>query len=209
MSAKESIIPVFVPHVGCPNNCVFCNQRKISGQLKPADPGEVTETIEKALKVIPDGSKAQLAFYGGSFTAIPAEQQTALLSAAHAFVERGALDSIRLSTRPDAIDDVILERLRRYGVRTIELGAQSLDDEVLRRSGRGHTAEDVFKASEMVKAYGFGLIIQMMTGLPGDTKEKAVKTAEKICSIGPDGVRIYPTVIIRDTALYDMWRAYR
>ena len=207
MSAKESIIPVFVPHVGCPNNCVFCNQRKISGQLKPADPREVSETIEKALKVITEGTKVQLAFYGGSFSAIPVEQQTALLSAAYAYIERGALDSIRLSTRPDAIDGEILERLRRYGVRTIELGAQSLDEEVLRRSGRGHTAEDVLKASELIKAYGFRLIIQMMTGLPGDTREKAINTAKDICSISPDGVRIYPTVIIKDTALYDMWKA--
>lgn len=209
MSARERIIPVFVPHVGCPNNCVFCNQRKISGQLIPAGPENVTKAIEEAASLIPDGGKSQLAFYGGSFTAIPAEQQTALLSAAYRYIESGFLESVRISTRPDAVDTEILERLQSYGVRTVEIGAQSLDSEVLLKSGRGHTAEDVFKAAELVKSFGFRLVIQMMTGLPGDTLEKSVKTAEDICRIAPYGVRIYPTVIIKDTALYDLWRAGR
>ncbi len=209
MSARESIIPVFVPHVGCPNNCVFCNQRKISGQLIPAGPENVTKAIETAASLIRDGEKPQLAFYGGSFTAIPAEQQTELLSAAYKYIESGFLSSIRISTRPDAVDTEILERLQCYGVRTVELGAQSLDGEVLLKSGRGHTAEDVFKAAELVKSFGFRLVIQMMTGLPGDTEEKSVKTAEAICEVAPYGVRVYPTVIIKDTALYDLWRTGR
>ncbi|MBR0351988.1 MAG: radical SAM protein [Oscillospiraceae bacterium] len=209
MSARERIIPVFVPHVGCPNNCVFCNQRKISGQLIPAGPENVTKAIEEAASLIPDGGKPQLAFYGGSFTAIPAEQQIALLSAAYRYIESGFLESVRVSTRPDAVDTEILERLQSYGVRTVEIGAQSLDSEVLLKSGRGHTAKDVFKAAELVKSFGFRLVIQMMTGLPGDTLEKSVKTAEDICRIAPYGVRIYPTVIIKDTALYDLWRAGR
>ncbi len=207
MSARESIIPVFVPHVGCPNNCVFCNQRKISGQLKPASPETVIKAVENAKGILPAGEDIQLAFYGGSFTAIPSEEQKALLSTAYRYIEEGFLSSIRLSTRPDAIDREILERLRSYGVKTIELGAQSLDREVLHRSGRGHTAEDVFNAAELVKEYGFRLIIQLMTGLPGDTPDKDMETALEVCRIAPYGVRIYPTVIIRDTALYELWKA--
>ena len=207
MSARERIIPVFVPHVGCPNNCVFCNQRKISGQIKPAGPEDVIEAVENAKSILPAGTRIQLAFYGGSFTAIPADDQTALLSAAYRYIEDGFLDSIRLSTRPDAIDRSTLERLWSFGVRTIELGAQSLDREVLLRSGRGHTADDVFRAAELVKEYGFRLIIQIMTGLPGDTPEKDMKTALDVCRIAPYGVRIYPTVIIRDTPLYELWKA--
>lgn len=209
MSARESIIPVFIPHLGCPNNCVFCNQRKISGQIKPADSETVIKALEDASSQIGGGVKPQLAFYGGSFTAIPTEQQIALLSKAFEFVESGFLESIRISTRPDCVNPEILERLLRYGVRTVELGAQSLDSEVLFLSGRGHTAEDVFKASEMVKSFGLRLVIQMMTGLPGDTPDKTEKTAEDICRIAPYGVRIYPTVIIKGTPLYDLWKAGR
>lgn len=207
MSARERIIPVFIPHVGCPHNCVFCNQIKISGMLKPADQATVIQAVENAKQILPADSKPQLAFYGGSFTAIPIKEQDSLLSAAHSYIESGFLHSIRLSTRPDAINPGILERLRAYGVRTIELGAQSLDKDVLQLSGRGHTAEDVFNASELVKEYGFNLIIQIMTGLPGDTPEKDIKTAMEVCRIAPDGVRIYPAVIIRDTALYQLWKS--
>ena len=207
MSARESIIPVFVPHLGCPNDCVFCNQRRISGEQLPAGPETVKNAIESAAAFLPQGGKRQLAFYGGSFTAIPVCQQQALLSVAKEYLDRGDIDSVRLSTRPDAIDDEILHRLRAHAVETIELGAQSLDDEVLILSGRGHTAEDVENASRLIKARGFKLILQMMTGLPGDTPEKDIETAKKIIALKPDGVRIYPTVIVRDTALYDMWQA--
>lgn len=207
MSARESIIPVFVPHLGCPNDCVFCNQRRISGQQLPAGPETVKNAIESAAAFLPAGERRQLAFYGGSFTAIPVAQQEALLTVAKAYMDRGGIHSIRLSTRPDAIDDSVLDRLAHYGVETIELGAQSLDDGVLILSGRGHTAADVENASRLIKTRGFKLILQMMTGLPGDTAEKDIKTAEKIIALKPDGVRIYPTVIVRDTALYDMWQA--
>ena len=128
MSARESILPVFVPHLGCPNDCVFCNQRRISGQQKPATAQTVKQTVEKAAALPHNGAKRQLAFYGGSFTAIPAREQTALLEAAKAYLDSGALSSIRLSTRPDAIDGEVLARLKRYGVETIELGAQSIDE---------------------------------------------------------------------------------
>ena len=207
MSARASILPVFVPHLGCPHACVFCNQRRITGQLRPADAETVRKIIQDAAALPQTGAKRQLAFYGGSFTAIDEAQQEELLQAAHEALERGEIDSIRLSTRPDAIDGTVLERLRRYGVETIELGAQSLDDEVLRRSGRGHTAADVKRASEMIKAAGFHLILQMMTGLPGDTPGRCVETARRIIRLQPDGVRIYPTVIVKDTALYELWRS--
>ena len=207
MSARESIIPVFVPHLGCPNDCVFCNQRRISGQQQPATAQTVKEAISKAAALPRTGAKRQLAFYGGSFTAIPTEEQTALLAAVKAYLDGGEIDSIRLSTRPDAIDGAVLKRLRAYGVETVELGAQSMDDRVLALSGRGHTAEDVARASELIREAGFRLVLQMMTGLPGDTEETSVRTAERIIALRPDGVRIYPTVIVRDTALYDLWQA--
>lgn len=193
MSPRNRIIPIFVPHLGCPHNCVFCNQKRISGEEKAA-------TAEDVKKATAGFENCQVAFYGGSFTAVPASKQEELLGAAEGF-------SIRLSTRPDAIDEAVLSRLKRYGVETVELGAQSLDDEVLELSGRGHTAQDVENASRMIKDAGFKLILQMMTGLPGDTKEKTVETARKIISLKPDGVRIYPTVIVKDTELCDMWKA--
>lgn len=209
MSARESVIPVFVPHLGCPNDCVFCNQRRISGRTVPATADTVREAVEKAAALPRNGGKRQLAFYGGSFTAIPTKEQEALLSAAKEHVDRGELDSLRLSTRPDAIDGEVINRLLRFGVETVELGAQSLDDEVLLLAGRGHTAADVENASRQIKAAGLKLILQMMTGLPGDTDEKDMETARKIIALRPDGVRIYPTVIVRDTALFDLWQCGR
>lgn len=208
MSARQTIIPVFVPHVGCPNDCVFCNQRRISGAVRPITPKEVSCAIEQGAAITPDGVQRQLAFYGGSFTAIPSWEQEALLRAAQPYLQDGTLSSIRLSTRPDAIDEETLLRLRRYGVHTIELGAQSMDDTVLMLSGRGHTAEQVTVASKLVKQFGFELILQMMTGLPGDEDGKAsLRTARAIAALCPHGVRIYPTVIVRDTALYEQWKA--
>ena len=206
---RESIIPVFVPHLGCPNNCVFCNQRRISGEEEPATAETVIEAVERAASFLPAESMPQLAFYGGSFTAIPEREQLSLLETANKYLVEGKISSIRLSTRPDAIDGHILNYLKEYGVETIELGAQSLDNEVLNLAGRGHTAEDVENASRLIKAAGFRLILQMMTGLPGDSEEKTIRTAERIISLRPDGVRIYPTVIVRDTALYDLWIAGR
>lgn len=206
MSARGSIIPVFVPHLGCPNDCVFCNQRRISGSTEPATAQTVRVAVESAGPA-PAGMKRQLAFYGGSFTAIPVEEQLSLLDAARVYLERGDIHSLRLSTRPDAIDLPTLKRLREYSVETIELGAQSMDDEVLRLSGRGHTTADVENASRLIKAEGFRLILQMMTGLPGDSDEKSIETARRIIALEPDGVRVYPTVIVRDTALYDLWQA--
>ncbi len=205
MKPKRHIIPVFVPHLGCPNDCVFCNQRKISGKREPADGETVKKAIESVIKWLPADASAELAFYGGSFTAIPAEEQIALLEAALPFLRSGAISEIRVSTRPDAVDEQRLKRLCDYGVKTVELGAQSMDDEVLKASGRGHCSADTERAAKLIKKLGLGLILQMMTGLPGDTDEKSIFTAKKLISLSPDGVRIYPTVIIRDTALYELW----
>ena len=206
MSAKACIIPVFVPHLGCPYACVFCNQRRISGAERPATAQTVKKAIEQAAALPRNGAKRQLAFYGGSFTAIDEAAQTELLAAAKDAMDQGMIDSIRLSTRPDAIDERVLLRLSQYGVETVELGAQSMDEEVLSLSGRGHTADDVKRASRLIRAAGFRLILQMMTGLPGDTPEKDMETARQLIALRPDGVRIYPTVIVRDTALFELWR---
>lgn len=207
MSAKQTIIPVFVPHLGCRKDCVFCNQRRISGAQRPVTAGEVAAAIVQGAAQTPSGAKRQLAFYGGSFTAIPPEMQTSLLEAAQPFLRDGTIGSIRLSTRPDAIDEETLCRLARYGVETVELGAQSMDDRVLAASGRGHTAHDVAAAAALVKAHGFQLILQMMTGLPGDEDGQAsIHTAQELIRLCPDGVRIYPTVVVADTPLYDLWK---
>ena len=207
MSARAFILPVFVPHWGCPHACVFCNQRRISGAAMPARAEDVKKAIQEAAAFLPKGGKRQLAFYGGSFTAIPVKEQEALLGAAKEALDRGEIDAVRLSTRPDAIDEAALSRLKAYGVETIELGAQSMDDKVLQFAGRGHTAYDVERASKRIKEAGFRLILQMMTGLPGSSDESDAETARRLIALKPDGVRIYPTVIVRDTALYDMWQA--
>ena len=207
MTARNSIIPVFVPHLGCPNDCVFCNQRRISGHIEPATAQTVKNAIEEAAALTPSGTKRQLAFYGGSFTAIPEARQIELFEAAQPYLADGTISSIRLSTRPDAIDGTVLKRLKKYGVTVIELGAQSMCDRVLELSGRGHDSAAVTDASRLIKDAGFDLILQMMTGLPGDTDESCIETAKKIIALSPNGVRIYPTVIVRDTVLCDMWRA--
>ena len=206
MSARRSILPVFVPHMGCPHACVFCDQRRISGQRKAVTPEDVRALVKQAAALPRSGAARQLAFYGGSFTAIPEAVQNALLEAGREAIEKGKVDSLRLSTRPDAIAEKTLERLWSFGVRTIELGAQSMDEEVLRRSGRGHSAEDLRRAARMIREAGFELILQMMTGLPGDTLEKSLYTARELITLEPDGVRIYPTVIVRGTELFDLWR---
>lgn len=203
MTPRRRILPIFVPHAGCPNDCVFCNQKRISGSLFPAS----GDMVVQALEAISPGAGLELAFYGGSFTAIEEKLQIQLLEATVPYRRDGRIGAIRVSTRPDAIDEAVLSRLRAYGVETIELGAQSLCDEVLRRSGRGHRAEDVVQAARAVKAAGFSLVLQMMTGLPGDTPERAMDTARQIIALKPDAVRIYPTVVVRDTALEMLWRS--
>ena len=199
------IIPIFIPHAGCPHDCCFCDQKKISGQKNPPDEAEVIEIVESYLDITSNYENVQIAFFGGSFTAIPREMQENYLKTVAPYIESGAVSSVRLSTRPDCIDDDVLMFLRKYNVRTIELGAQSMDDDVLLASGRGHTAADTVKSSELIRAYGFELGLQTMTGLPGASYMSDIATCKKIIELKPDIVRIYPTVVLRDTFLHKMY----
>ncbi len=203
MTPRNRIIPVFVPHLGCPNDCVFCNQRTISGSLCPAGAEDVARALEEARGKT---AGAELAFYGGSFTAVPEETQRALLEAAQPYRAEGFLRSLRVSTRPDAVTAEKLALLKAYGVETVELGAQSMEDRVLSFSGRGHTAADTLRAAALVKEAGLQLVLQMMTGLPGASRESDLHTAEALAALQPGGVRIYPTVILRGTVLERLWR---
>ena len=199
---KEYIIPIFVPHLGCPHQCTFCNQKEISGQTKQVTANDVKETIEYYLKNFKDDSKyVEVAFYGGSFTAIDETKQNELLEAANEFIEQGRVNSIRLSTRPDYIDKSILKRLKKYNVKTIELGVQSANDYILAKCQRGHTFEDVKKASKLIRFYGFTLGHQMMIGLPESTKLDEINTAKALIKLKPKIVRIYPVLVIKDTPL--------
>ncbi len=202
MSATHSNISIFVPHIGCPNMCSFCNQRHITGKFRAPRSTDVKKTVEIAINSKNfDPNTTEIAFFGGSFTAINRQYMMGLLEVAFEYVQSGQVSGIRISTRPDAIDEEILELLKKYGVTAIELGAQSLDDKVLKLNNRGHTVNDVVIASNLVKKFGFSLGLQMMTGLYGDTEQKAIKTAEKIIALKPDTVRIYPTIVLKDTDL--------
>lgn len=206
MSKTYHIIPIFVPHRGCPHDCVFCNQRKITGLSTEITDKDVDDTIKEYLKTIPKSNKKlEVAFFGGSFTGIDIKVQKELLDVAKEYKEKGLIDNIRLSTRPDYIDKEILDILKGKKVDTIELGVQSLDKDVLEKSNRGHTIEDVINASNLIKRYGFNLGLQMMVGLPGDTVEKSINTAKQIISLSPDFVRIYPTLVVKDTHLENMY----
>ena len=199
---KEYIIPIFVPHLGCPHQCIFCNQKKISGQIKPINKKDVKETIEYYLKSFKDDSKyVEVAFYGGSFTAIDEKLQNELLEAANEFIKREKVKSIRISTRPDCINKEILKRLKKYNVKTIELGVQSTNDYILSRCQRGHTFEDVKKASKLIRMYGFTLGHQMMIGLPESTHLDEINTAKTLIKLKPKIVRIYPVLVIKETPL--------
>ena len=163
---RRHIIPIFVPHYGCPYQCVFCNQRKITGIDTPMNAKKAKEIIAEALSWQTRAVEKEVAFYGGSFTAIPMEKQRELLSVVSPMYESGVLSAIRLSTRPDAIDEAVLQQLKEHHVTTIELGVQSMDDEVLRASNRGHTGRDVREAVAMIRQYPFALGLQIMPGLP-------------------------------------------
>lgn len=199
---KEYIIPIFVPHLGCPNNCIFCNQKKISGQTKMVNAKDVEDTIEYYLKNFKDDNKyVEVAFFGGSFTAIEKEKQEELLQAVQKYIHDKKVNSIRISTRPDAIDKDILKMLKKYHVKTIELGVQSMNNYILNRSQRGHTVEDVKKASKLIRWNGFILGHQMMVGLPESTKQDEINTAKELIKLKPKIVRVYPVLVIKDTPL--------
>ncbi len=201
-------IAVFIPHVGCPGQCSFCDQRQITGSRRAPTPDEVRATLEDAARKLKnDPKETEIAFFGGSFTAVPKDYRDALLEAAGEAVRRWGLAGIRCSTRPDAVDRETAEDLKRRGVTSVELGAQSMRDEVLQKNGRGHTAEDVRRAALYVREAGLSLGLQMMTGLFGDDDEGARFTAEELLRLHPDGMRIYPTLVLEHTRLAALWRA--
>lgn len=200
---KKGNISLFIPHLGCPHKCSFCNQNTITGKQTQPSEYDVRAAVETALRK--KNYDYEIAFFGGSFTAIDREYMLSLLKAAYDYVKDGRVNGIRISTRPDCIDEEVLDILKKYGVTSIELGAQSMDDEVLRANFRGHTAEDVENASRLIKSYGFELGLQMMTGLYLDTNEKAIETAKKLIALSPDTIRIYPTVVLKNTYLAKLY----
>lgn len=204
---KHAIIPIFIPHLGCPCQCVFCNQQKITARTKAVSTEEVRETVERYLSTLGDldPKEIEIAFYGGSFTAIPIDKQTAYLKVANEYIDQGKVSSLHISTRPDCIDEEILENLRRHKVSTIELGVQSFSDEVLRLSKRGHDSEIAKAAAKLIKARGFKLGIQLMIGLPGDSLERCIYSARETVALSPELARLYPTLVIDGTELYDMY----
>lgn len=205
---KHANISIFIPHNGCQNQCSFCNQKEITGLVNQPAIEEVVAVIEDAKKKMGKTSRnAEIAFFGGSFTAIDKELMEEYLKAVLPYVKSGAFAGIRVSTRPDAITPEMLDILKKYSVTAIELGAQSMDDEVLKKNNRGHTEEDVVNSSNMIKNAGFSLGLQMMTGLYSSTAEKDYETGEKIVKLKPDTVRIYPTVIMKGTRLHDLYNS--
>ncbi len=202
MKHKQYIIPIFVPHLGCPNDCVFCNQKSISGQMKDIAVKDVVKTVETFLSNFKDKkAKTEIAFFGGSFTGIDEALQIKLLEVANKYIKDGKVDSIRISTRPDYIDKTILKRLKKYHVKTIELGVQSSNDYILKKAGRGHNFEDVKRASKLIRRYGFNLGHQMMVGLPESNKLDELNTAKDLIKLKPKMIRIYPVLVLKNTKL--------
>lgn len=204
---KHANISFFIPHIGCPLRCSFCDQRTISGEAKAPTAYEIKAELTAAYDRITDKSNTEIAFFGGSFTAIKREYMTALLDTAFEFVGDNGFAGIRISTRPDFIDEEILGILKSRGVTSIELGAQSMSDDVLVANRRGHTAQDVKNASALIKEHGFELGLQMMTGLYKSTPESDIKTAREIIALSPDTVRIYPVSVIEGTELAELYKS--
>lgn len=207
MSKKQITIPVFVPHMGCPHRCAFCNQNETSGRYTVLSNDDIAAMIDAYHKSAPASvSRFELAFFGGSFTGIEENLQRRLLGAAMAALDSGSISAIRLSTRPDCINTHTLDLLREYSVETIELGCQSFFDDVLERSKRGHTAKDTFDAIALIKQYGFKFVIQLLPGLPLDTPDKSIESARIAASLQPDAVRLYPAVVLDNTELAGEYR---
>jgi histone acetyltransferase (RNA polymerase elongator complex component) len=210
MSKSYYIIPIFVPHEGCPHNCVFCNQDRITGVGDEVTAQDVKRTIYDYLETIQNkNATIEVSFFGGTFTGIREEKQRELLKVAKEFKEKELINKIRLSTRPDYINNYILDYLKEYGVNIIELGVQSLDEEVLKKAGRGHSIQDVRNASVLIKEYGFVLGHQIMPGLPGDTFEKDMATTKESIKMKPDICRIYPSLVIKDTPMEKMYLSHQ
>lgn len=206
MSKSHYIIPIFVPHEGCPHDCVFCNQNSITGTSTKVNAEMVKKIVDDYLKTIPLEERVlEISFFGGTFTAINIVKQRELLSIAKQYKDQGLIDFIRLSTRPDYITQDILANLKDYSVDIIELGVQSMDEEVLFKSARGHSVQDVEKASALIKSFGFVLGHQIMLGLPGDNFQKDIKTTEAVIRLAPDICRIYPSLVIKNTPMELMY----
>lgn len=202
---KHVNVSLFVPHLGCPNSCIFCNQKTISGKCEPLKNEDIVNACEIAKNGNYDIADSEIAFFGGSFTAIPREKMISFLETAKPYVGT-YFSGIRISTRPDCIDEEVLEILREYGVTAIELGAQSMSEEVLRKNERGHTPRDTENACRLIRKYGFSLGLQMMTGLYGSDDETDIYTARKFIELKPDTVRIYPTTVLKNTKLEALYR---
>jgi histone acetyltransferase (RNA polymerase elongator complex component) len=206
---KRFIIPVFIPHEGCRFRCVFCDQHAVTGDhAPPVRPDSIRETVRAYRETIPPGQgEPQLAFFGGSFTALDEDRQEELLAVGRELIDAGLIQSIRVSTRPDAIDETVMDRLIRFGVRTVEIGVQTMEDNVLARSQRGHTVCETVQAVQALKSQNVEWIAQIMPGLPGDTQETMIRTAERVADLLPDGVRIYPALVISGTRMERMYES--
>lgn len=198
-------VSLFVPHLGCPNDCIFCNQKTISGKNEPLKKEDILSAVNTAIKGSYDKENSEIAFFGGSFTAIERELMISYLEAVKPYIGT-YFKGIRISTRPDCINEEILEILKSYGVTSIELGAQSMCEDVLIKNNRGHVPKDTEKAASLIKKSGFSLGLQMMTGLYGSDVERDRYTARKFVEMKPDTVRIYPTVVLEDTCLAVLFR---
>ncbi len=204
---SHSNISIFIPHIGCPCRCSFCNQIHITSENKIPTESDIDLAVSKALESSKfDKKSGQLAFFGGSFTAINEDLMLKYLKVGKKHIDMGNVESIRISTRPDYIDDKVLKTLKKFGVKSIELGAQNMCDSVLEANDRGHLASDVYKASELIKSYGFELGLQMMTGLYKSDEEKDLYTAKEFVKIKPNTVRIYPTVVLKNTKLEQLYK---
>jgi len=203
---KHYTIPIFIPELACPFQCVFCNQEKISGHQNIPDAREIIGTIEDHLQSFKETERiVEIGYFGGSFTGIPMDEQQNYLKIVQPYFDSGKVQGIRLSTRPDYINKEILTMLKSYHVTTIELGAQSFHDDVLKKTRRGHTAIQIEQAAKMILEDGFKLGLQMMIGLPGDTLDHSIFTAKKIIEAGAHCTRIYPAVVIRDTLMHSWY----
>ena len=206
---KHAIIPIFIPHIGCPCQCVFCNQHLITARTEIPTVESVAHTIDAHLSTLKGRNLSlEVAFYGGSFTGIPMESQNKYLELAYSYKQSGLIDKIHMSTRPDYITVEILDNLKKFDVDTIELGVQSFDDDVLSACKRGHTKGDIYAACNLIKEYGFELGIQLMVGLPGDNKLKALSSAKETAKIKPSLARLYPTVVLPETELAYMLKQH-
>lgn len=204
---KHANVSIFVPHIGCPHACSFCDQKTITGTVAAPTADDVRAACDIAVKSKKcNAENSEIAFFGGSFTAIERDYMVSLLTAALPYIEGGFFYGVRISTRPDCIDEEILSVLKDYRVTAVELGAQSMSDEVLRLNRRGHTAEDVRTAAQKIQKAGIALGLQMMTGLYGSTPDLDRKTAQEFVKLHPDCVRIYPTVVLEHTALGALYK---